>query len=79
MYQRIKDTREDKDKTQKEIAKKLNCTQQTYSRYENGINEIPLERIAKLALIFDTSIDYLVGLTDEKKPYPKNKRIKFDI
>lgn len=75
MYQRIKDTREDLDKKQKEIAKELNCTQQTYSRYENGINEIPLERIIKLALIFNTSVDYLVGLTNEKKPYPRIKKI----
>lgn len=75
MYQRIRDTREDKDLTQKQVSKLLNCTQQTYSRYENGINEIPIDRIAKLALIFDTSIDYLVGITNIRKPYPRSKKI----
>lgn len=74
MYRRIKDIREDQDKTQKEIAEAINCTQQTYSRYENGINEIPIDRIAKLAIIFKTSVDYLIGLTDEPKPYPRSKK-----
>lgn len=73
MYRRIKDIREDQDKTQKEIAEAINCTQQTYSRYENGINEIPIDRMAKLAIIFKTSVDYLIGLTDEPKPYPRKK------
>lgn len=76
MYKRIKDIREDQDKTQKEIAKAINCTQQTYSRYENGINEIPIDRIAKLAIIFKTSVDYLIELTDEPKPYPRSKGVK---
>lgn len=74
MYKRIKDIREDRDKTQKEVADKLECTQQTYSRYENGINEIPVNRLETLAIFYNTSIDYLVGLTDEKKPYPRIKK-----
>lgn len=76
MYRRIRDTREDNDKSQKEIADVLKCTQQTYSRYENGINEIPISRIKILAEYYETSIDYLVGLTNETKPYPRTKEIK---
>lgn len=76
MYKRIKDIREDRDKTQKEVANKLECTQQTYSRYENGINEIPVNRLETLAIFYNTSIDYLVGLTDEIKPYPRTKEGK---
>ncbi len=76
MYRRIKDIREDRDKTQKEIADELKCTQQTYSRYENGINEIPVSRLEVLAIYYNTSIDYLIGLTDEIKPYPRRKEIK---
>ena len=70
---RIKDVREDKDLTQSEVAKMLNISQTNYSKYELGKINIPLETLKKLALIYDTSIDYLLGLTDEKKPYPKIK------
>ena len=70
---RIKDIREDKDLTQSEVAKMLNISQTNYSKYELGKINIPLETLKKLALIYDTSIDYLLGLTDEKKPYPKIK------
>ena len=49
----------------------LNCSQQTYSRYESHTTEIPLESLIFLAEFYKTSVDYLLGLTCEKKPYPK--------
>ena len=68
---RIKDLREDKDMLQKEVADLLNISQTNYSKYELGKINIPINTIKKLALIFDTSIDYLLGLTNERKPYPR--------
>ena len=68
---RLKEIREDKDYKQTDIAKYLKVTQAQYSRYEMGINTIPIEKLASLSKFYDTSIDYLVGLTDERKPYPK--------
>jgi len=71
---RIKDIREDKDLTQEAIAKLLNCRQQTYSRYETGEITIDIYRLKTLALFYNTSIDYLMGLTNETKPYPRIKK-----
>ena len=71
-YSRIKEIREDKGYTQKDIAKILNTTQQQYSKYELGIQIIPLEKINTLANYYNTSIDYLVGRTDIRKTYPKS-------
>lgn len=73
MYQRIRDLREDKDLKQKDIAKYLNCSQIGYSHYELGIRDIPTQVLIKLAQFYNTSVDYLLGLTDEKKPYPNKK------
>ncbi len=69
---RLKEIREDKDLTQKDIAKVLNITQQQYSKYELGIRIIPTEKLVKLAKFYDTSIDYLLGRTDIRKPFPKS-------
>ena len=68
---RIKDLREDKDMLQRDVADLLNISQTNYSKYELGKINIPINRLKKLALIFDTSIDYLLGLTNERKPYPR--------
>ena len=68
---RIKDFREDKDMLQKDVAELLNISQTNYSKYELGKINIPINTLKKLALIFDTSIDYLLGLTNERKPYPR--------
>ena len=76
MKLRIRDIREDNDKTQKELAKELDCTQQTYSRYEKEEITIDIFRLIQLAKYYNTSIDYLVGLTDEQKPYPRAKKTK---
>jgi len=73
MYIRIKDIREDKDLTQKALAKLLNCSQQTYSRYETGEITIDIYRLETLANFYNTSIDYILGLTDEEKPYKRRK------
>ncbi len=68
---RIKDLREDKDMLQKDVAELLNISQTNYSKYELGKINIPINTLKKLAIIFDTSIDYLLGLTNERKPYPR--------
>lgn len=73
MYKRLKDLREDNDKTQEQIAIILNTTRQQYGLYEKGIREIPIDKVIKLALFYKTSTDYLLGLTDETKPYPRKK------
>ena len=70
---RIKDMREDKDLLQKDVADFLNISQTNYSKYELGKINIPISTLKKLAIFFDTSIDYLLGLTDEIKPYPRKK------
>ena len=71
-YNRIKEIREDKGYTQTDIAKILHTSQQQYSKYELGIQIIPLEKIVILAKLYQTSVDYLIGLTDVRKPYPKS-------
>lgn len=69
--ERLKEIREDEDYKQSDIAKVLNTTQQQYSKYELGLQVIPVERLVKLAKFYNTSVDYLIGLTNERKPYPK--------
>jgi transcriptional regulator with XRE-family HTH domain len=71
MYQRIRDLREDKDLKQDDLAKVLNCTQACYSNYENGRRDIPTEVLSTLADFYGVSVDYLLGRTDTKTPYPK--------
>ncbi|ODA40244.1 helix-turn-helix transcriptional regulator [Desulfosporosinus sp. BG] len=69
MYRRLRDLREDKDLTQQQLATLLKVNQTTYSRYESGALDIPSTSLIKLAEFYNTSIDYLVGLTNNKKPY----------
>jgi transcriptional regulator with XRE-family HTH domain len=59
------------DMTQQALAAKLNIRQSTLSQYENGQRQIPLNTLIQLALLFDTSTDYLLGLTNERNPYPR--------
>ena len=68
---RIKDLREDNDLTQKQLAEYLHIKQNTYSQYENGHRQIPLDILINLARFYDTSIDYILGETNQKKRYPK--------
>ena len=69
MYKRIKDLREDNDLKQQQLAELLSVSQTTYSRYESGVLDIPSVSLIKLAQYYKTSIDYLVGLTDDRRPY----------
>ena len=71
MLLRIRDLREDRDLTQQEIADLLLCDQSLYSKYERGERPLPLELAVKLAVHYNVSLDYLVGLTNQKNPYPK--------
>ncbi len=71
MRTRLKELREDKDLLQKDIAKILNMSQRGYSHYENDVN-IPNDILIKLAHFYKTSTDYILYLTDERKPYPKS-------
>ncbi len=73
LYQRLRDMREDHDLTQKEIAVHLGIDQRVYSNYETGKREIPVHLLLKLAELYHTSTDYLLGLTNCSKPYPKKK------
>lgn len=67
---RLRDMREDRDLPQKAIAAYLSCDQSLYSKYERGEREVPLSVVCKLADYYKTSVDYLVGRTDEPAPYP---------
>lgn len=73
MILRIRDLREDNDLSQKKIAELLHIHQTTYSDYELGNLNVPVNILDKLADFYGTSIDYLVGRTDIKEAYPKNE------
>lgn len=68
---RLRDIREDRDISQKTLAAYLHIGQNTYSQYETGKRQLPLDILIRLAEYFDTSTDYILGLTDEPKPYPR--------
>lgn len=69
---RLRELREDNSMSQAEMAKLLGCSQQTYSRYESHTTEIPLESLIFLADYYDTSVDYLLGITNQNEPYLRN-------
>ncbi len=69
---RLKDIREDHDVTQQELASYLSISQNTYSQYENGKRQLPLETLIRLADYFGTSTDYILERTDQSQPYPKH-------
>lgn len=72
LFKRVRDLREDRDITQKQMAEYLQIHQTTYSDYELGKLNIPADVLIKLAKFYGTSIDYIVGITDCTEPYPKN-------
>ncbi len=74
IYERIRNLREDADLKQRELAVILSCSQRVYSNYERGDLDIPTEILIKLADYYNTSVDYILGLTDEVKPYPKKSK-----
>jgi len=68
---RLRDLREDRDLTQKEIANQFNIDQSNYSKLELEKIEIPIKLLKKLSIFYNTSTDYILGLTNEIKPYPR--------
>ena len=67
-FQRIGDLRTDNDLTQQQVADFLMCNRQVYARYERGLREIPVSMLIRLAELYNTSVDYLLGRTDNKEP-----------
>ena len=74
-YQRLRDLREDSDKTQADIAIILNTSQSYYAQYENGKRQIPFDRVVELAEYYNVSLDYIAGLTDKKHSYKEWDKI----
>lgn len=70
MYPRLRDLREDHDLTQTQVARLLSMSQTGYSKYETGENDVPTQVLLQLAEYYGTSVDYLLGRTDERVPYP---------
>ena len=73
-FQRIRDLREDKDLTQREVGEAINVPQRTYAYYESGERMVPPQVLVALAQFYNVSVDYLLGLTDKKEPYPRAKQ-----
>ena len=73
-YRRLRDMREDSNLSQREIAEYLNINQNTYSRYETSERNMPLEIIGRLADYYKTSVDYLMGRTDNPAPYERKRK-----
>lgn len=71
---RIRDLREDHDKTQEEIARVLGTSQTMYARYERGANEMPIRHLITLCQFYHVSADYILDLTDTPDPYKENKK-----
>lgn len=76
MMEHIRALREDRDLKQKDLAEFLNITQSTYSDYERGNVNIPIAALIRLALFYGTSIDYMLELTDDPRPYPRKKHYR---
>ena len=70
-YARLKDLREDKDLSQQQVADYLEMKQPQYSRYERGLRDVPTDVLIRLAQLYETSTDYILGLTDDSKLYYK--------
>nr|WP_319489558.1 helix-turn-helix transcriptional regulator [uncultured Caproiciproducens sp.] len=75
MYKRIRELREDSDLSQTQFAQILGMSQTGYSKYETGENDIPTSILIAIAGYYRTSVDHLLGLTDEKKPYPRKRAL----
>lgn len=70
-YHRLKDLREDHDLSQQQVADFLDMKQPQYSRYERGLRDLPTDVLIRLAMLYKTSTDYILGLTNNSKPYHK--------
>ena len=73
MYRRIRDLREDRDLTQAQLGAAIGVSQRTYAYYESGQRMLPPQILCALADYYGVSVDYLLGLTDRKTPYPRKK------
>lgn len=73
IFPRIRDLREDRDWNQTKVAEYLGVRQTTYSKYELGKLPLPVDLLIKLADLYGVSVDYLLGRTDERAPYPKSR------
>lgn len=71
---RLRELREDQDLTQQAVADYLHIRQNTYSQYETGQRQLPLELLIALAIYYHTSTDYILELTDQREPYPQKRR-----
>ena len=71
MYKRIRDLREDRDLNQTTVAKMFGMSQTGYSKYETGENDIPTQVLIKLAQFYKTSVDYILGVSNQRNPYQK--------
>lgn len=71
MYRRLRELKEDKDLTQAQISKILNMSQTGYSKYETGENDVPTKILIELAKYYNVSVDYILGITNETKPYQR--------
>ena len=74
MKQRLKNLRDDHDLSQKQLAKILNMSQTGYAKYETGENHVPVSALIRLATLYDTSIAFLLGMTNEKKAYKRTEK-----
>ena len=72
-YERIRNLREDADLTQAQLGACVNVPQRTYAYYETGERMIPPQVLISLARYYNVSVDYILGLTDQKQPYPRNR------
>ena len=72
-YENIRNLRVDAGMTQQQVAEYLNVKQNTYSQYEIGVLNYPIDVLCRLADLYQVSVDYMLGRTDEKKPYPRKK------
>lgn len=70
-YPRLKDLREDRDLSQQDLADYLGMKQPQYSRYERGVRDVPTDVLIQLAQLYKTSTDYILGLTNDSKPFPR--------
>ncbi len=74
---RLRDLREDRDIPQKAVAAFLNVRQSTYSQYESGQRQIPISLLMQLSEFYNTSVDYILGMTDDPAPYPRGNRREY--
>lgn len=78
-YQRIRDLREDSDKTQEKLAKELKMHTTTYARYETGENRVPFDFVITLANFYNVSLDYIAGRTNDKRGFNKSDLPKSEV